>query len=528
MKLPIRVILTITMTLIALIPISVFSFWTTNTALEREFEAVEEKHLLLAKNLTLALNRYAMDLKSAFVAGTQAVELTRLGSEYRLLMQQLNLHSLIRVSDEGQVLQSVFGDQAYFDDPVQRQAIVKMVQTNPAPLFTPVLKFGDVEPNLYIAKESIEGDYWIAAISLAYIYSMQRSIAFGEKGHAAIVDQRGRVLAHPNKQWQREAKDISSISIVQKQIAGQTGVEQFYSPAMKSDMIAGYSSVPQTGWGVMIPQPVSELYENIRHVQDATIIIAIITSICAIGLSWILSGIFSQPVRRLTVYAQQISQQTQAIPIDFPRALYSNEIGALSNAMQQMSLEISQHREVLEQKVQERTAELNKIKDHSLHLAQHDLLTSLPNRLAIHQLIEQQYQSNSAFALLFLDLDGFKPLNDEYGHQFGDKVLQAVASRLSSINKGDDKISRYGGDEFLILLNQVDNAEAAQTIVERFISSVRQPYSIESRTIYLSASIGFALSSQAQGVDEIIHLADKAMYNAKASGKDQFYAYATS
>ena len=111
----------------------------------------------------------------------------------------------------------------------------------------------------------------IARMDTSYFRHLADSIAFGVKGHAAIVDQEGNVLAHPLAKWVAERKNIASISVVQRMIGGETGVEKFYSPALKGDMIAGFTTVPGAGWGIMVPQPISELHAKAYDGQLSTL-----------------------------------------------------------------------------------------------------------------------------------------------------------------------------------------------------------------------------------------------------------------
>ena len=96
------------------------------------------------------------------------------------------------------------------------------------------------------------------------IEELRRTIRFGEKGHSAIVDKFGRVIAHPNPKWMEEMHDLSAQDLVQKMMRGESGVTEFYSPFLKEQMVAGYAAVPEIGWGVMVPQPKSEIERQVR------------------------------------------------------------------------------------------------------------------------------------------------------------------------------------------------------------------------------------------------------------------------
>jgi diguanylate cyclase (GGDEF)-like protein/PAS domain S-box-containing protein len=165
-------------------------------------------------------------------------------------------------------------------------------------------------------------------------------------------------------------------------------------------------------------------------------------------------------------------------------------------------------------------------------LAEHDVLTELPNRsLCIERLrlaLQQAERSGRKVAVLFIDLDRFKDINDSLGHHIGDALLRSVARRLVDAVRAGDTVSRLGGDEFVVVLNGIDDVdEAAHIVHERLIPRVRQPHAVEGAELHVSCSVGIAISpDDATEIEELMRRADAAMYQAKASGKDkaQFFS----
>lgn len=159
------------------------------------------------------------------------------------------------------------------------------------------------------------------------------------------------------------------------------------------------------------------------------------------------------------------------------------------------------------------------------HVARHDGLTSLVNREVFLEhlagAVQASERSGETFAVHYIDLDGFKPINDRYGHSVGDKVLALVASRMREIARDVDVVARMGGDEFAILQYQVTRADAAQGLAHRILEGVGQVMEIESHRLRVGASIGIALYPAAGlDADALVRSADVAMYAAKASGRD--------
>ena len=164
------------------------------------------------------------------------------------------------------------------------------------------------------------------------------------------------------------------------------------------------------------------------------------------------------------------------------------------------------------------------------HLAQHDFLTDLPNRVLLNDRITQAISFAARYskqlAVMFVDLDGFKRINDSLGHTVGDKLLQSVASRLVACVRRSDTVSRLGGDEFVVLLYQVEHAEDAAFISKKILSSLAEPFSIDQKHLDISASIGVSTyPGDGQDAESLLHKADTAMYAAKKLGRNncQFF-----
>jgi diguanylate cyclase (GGDEF)-like protein/PAS domain S-box-containing protein len=164
------------------------------------------------------------------------------------------------------------------------------------------------------------------------------------------------------------------------------------------------------------------------------------------------------------------------------------------------------------------------------HLAYHDALTTLPNRLLfkdrVSVAISQAQRHEARVAVLFLDLDRFKVINDSLGHNIGDQLLQAVAARVQSCVRDSDTVARLGGDEFTLLLPELTHAEDAALVAQKILEAVRYPFHIEGREFYITTSIGISIFPE-DGVDAetLIKSADTAMYQAKEQGRDNYQLF---
>ena len=167
------------------------------------------------------------------------------------------------------------------------------------------------------------------------------------------------------------------------------------------------------------------------------------------------------------------------------------------------------------------------------YLAQHDPLTRLPNRLLLSDRIAQAIslaeRSGNAIALMFLDLDHFKHINDSLGHAGGDQLLHLVAQRLSACVRSSDTVSRNGGDEFVVLLTEGRDMQDASVIAHKMIAALSAPYSIDQHELHMTCSIGISVyPADADTAEALLKNADTAMYHAKQAGRNnyQFFEHA--
>jgi diguanylate cyclase (GGDEF)-like protein len=165
------------------------------------------------------------------------------------------------------------------------------------------------------------------------------------------------------------------------------------------------------------------------------------------------------------------------------------------------------------------------------YLATHDYLTDLPNRFLfqdrLNQSISKSLRSSSSLAILYLDLDNFKEINDAFGHSNGDKVLQQIGTTLQYVVRESDTVARIGGDEFVILLNNLGDQRNATLVAEKILQSFSVPIIIQEKEIYLSWSIGISIfPTDGQNAQFLLQAANAAMYHAKEEGKNRFSFYA--
>jgi len=167
---------------------------------------------------------------------------------------------------------------------------------------------------------------------------------------------------------------------------------------------------------------------------------------------------------------------------------------------------------------------------HQLHMAKHDPLTSLPARGLFYEKLEALFtvarKENSKLALILLDLDNFKPVNDTYGHDAGDALLSQVALRINAVVGKSGFSARLGGDEFVALLPDIQNKQEAYTIAQKMLFSIKKPFELLPDTVFIDSSIGICfLEKIIKGPRTLLKNADLAMYEAKKAGGGRYVAH---
>lgn len=283
-------------------------------------------------------------------------------------------------------------------------------------------------------------------------------------------------------------------------------------------------------------------------------------ALLCLTMSLSLTRRITSPISRLASLADGISSGQMQEPLKVKGGGEVEEIARILNGVvtgisnYKREMDVDHH--LLSMKVEERTsqlsrrnAELNKAveqvtrtKNRLRQMAYYDALTSLPNRRLFTEqlslLLKLSQRNGQMLALLFLDLDNFKRINDSLGHSAGDLLLREVGQRLSSCVRDSDvvahyvdpaakiDVSRLGGDEFTVVLNQIDQPESAAMVAERLMATLAEPMLIDGHELVVTPSVGIALSPEnAVDVEGLLRCADTAMYHAKSTGKSTYLFY---
>lgn len=275
-----------------------------------------------------------------------------------------------------------------------------------------------------------------------------------------------------------------------------------------SEELTAIASVPSSGWFVVAHLQTGEAFAPVTRLQNfmlsnAAVVMVIFLVTVVIFLRYLL-----RPLKNAAQHADRMTRGE--IPLEALPVVRDDEVGHLTVAFNRVLSKLLESRATLE------------------HLAHHDTLTGLPNRQMLAdrmmQALARARRGETRVVVMFLDLDGFKPINDELGHEAGDAALCEVAARLRDALRREDTLARVGGDEFVVLLSDLNSSvkEAAQVVANKCLEVFKQPFIIHGLSCQLGASIGIVVGDGECSADKLLIAADHAMYQAKEAGRGQF------
>lgn len=359
-----------------------------------------------------------------------------------------------------------------------------------------------------------------------------------------IVNKEGLVLLGPKALVETH---IDTPSFRAAQLGESGAIVEHWADG---DYITGYIQTNQKrgfglGWSVLVRQPrevaMLEFYSLEKRMLGVGLTLAVV-----LGM---LGAFFARHLwKPLDALSSAVEQRAHGDDTPIPQPRGYREVQVLSRALSEMigkdrrqRIALHELNQSLESQVQERTAELRKAADqlqtalteqHAIReelqrMALLDTLTGLPNRRAFHEELPRAMartpREGLSMAVLFMDLDGFKSINDSYGHEAGDTVLREFAARIGSSVRVTDMAARLAGDEFTLILERLHTDADATEVAAKLLATMERPFELGHVSISLSISIGIALfrPDSQLSPDQLLHAADQAMYVAKRSGKNR-------
>jgi len=359
-------------------------------------------------------------------------------------------------------------------------------------------------------------------INLGSISKRVLAIKAGKTGFAYVIQDNGLIIIHPDKELilktnllvdnnpPQELKEF-----VHKMINGEKGISNYTYKNVEK--LTAYAPIPGVKWSLAVTVPTVEVTESLKQLTLIAIIASITVLILTVFAVIIFARRISKPIKDLEIAANKLANG------DFTAMNFEitsdDEVGHLGQTFKKMTRELEISYNLI--KSSEERAKYN---------ALYDNLTGLCNRILfrdrLNHFLKQANRNPQLIALLFLDLDGFKTINDLYGHSQGDIVLKEVATRLNLVARSTDTVCRLGGDEYTMILPDIKDKKNVEIIAKKIIESFIAPFNLEDKKVFLSVSIGISLFPlDGNDLDTLLNHADYAMYNVKSAGKNGYKFY---
>lgn len=373
---------------------------------------------------------------------------------------------------------------------------------------------------LYDLQQNLLGVVTLETVADYFFDQVQDRNGLGVSGETLIGKKSGNTILFlsglkydPTAILSRSVEMGSKVALpIQKASSGVTGsgVSVDYRGA---EVFAAWRPIKMVNWGIVAKIDSTEILKPMAEVRRGIAVTGIILLVFGAVASLFLAKILTNPIGNLKKQIQEIKSGN----LDYKAIVSSrDEMSILSQDISDIACDMREKAESAEK---------------ITHQAEHDQLTGLVNRVVLRDKIARtiavEKTNGGMFGLLFVDLDGFKPINDNFGHDVGDLLLKEVAVRLGGCVRVNDTVARYGGDEFVLLIDDIKNTDSlsriAESILEQFVGS----FELSGHSIFVGASIGVSVYPKDGDTPErLIKAADEAMYKAKTSGKNHFLYYA--
>ncbi len=378
-----------------------------------------------------------------------------------------------------------------------------------------------------------------AEIRLDYIDSVCGNINIGSKERCIVVDSMGKVVTHPNQKWVNQITNLSKDRVVQNLRNGKSGTMSYKSSLLGKSNEAidvGYTSMEKLSWGVIIAQPKLAIDSPMDKVMMTILKWLILGIIFALVIAYFLTRQITQPINSLVTKSQEADIRSDtfnlgAIPKNSPAEICKlwTAISSLVTRLQQSNEEVKKLNYSLHKDIEKATEKLRKTNRYLYTISSKDHLTNIANRRYFEDTVSKKLKQKvgERASIILIDVDKFKFINDEYGHEAGDLALIHIAKLMRQCTRDVDLPARLGGDEFVIYINNCGPRVLAK-IAENLRKTVEStPIFWEGAKVNLSLSIGTVNCEINEKVTlaMLLKYADEAMYVSKEHGRNHVSAY---
>ncbi len=386
-RLRLRYLFLATFTLVAVLPAATLTLWVSMQALTREKASTGAKQQHLAQVVALGLDRYARDICATFEHMASLDFGERDSQAVFRLAQNLRFRYIALISD-GSTIQE-FTDFEYGQPGRLTPETVAFINEHAtqSPDILPIIRDGSGEPTIFVVEAYPDGSTLAAALSIEHIQAIRKAIEFGIHGHGVIVDQTGRVIAHPNAEWEKSAQSLASLAPVQSLQAGSAGFSEFKTAAGDNAM-GGFARADGAGWGVITVRPMVEIESVAWEFAYGSITFVAIGLLAAMALALAMARVIVRPVERAARVAQclgrgDLTAQVQPIPS------VPSELGDLSQTINRLARNLNLWRLNMTESLEEAQAS-DQAKTNFLASMSHEIRTPLTAIIGFAEALRDQ------------------------------------------------------------------------------------------------------------------------------------------
>ena len=329
------------------------------------------------------------------------------------------------------------------------------------------------------------------------LYQILGQHYYEDGSYVYVVDEDGRIIYHQNPD---RINDVASQNAVVQQLMNkQSGVARVTN-SQNVDMLAGYAYIPTVGWGVVSQRPTEVAIVPTTDMMKDMILTSLPYLLLSLIIIVLISQLIAQPLQKLAGFIESSTEKNQNESLKKVKAWYYEAI--------QLKKALTYSLGFLHEKV-----------DFITHQSKTDPLTKLTNRRTLDEQTQKWANNETAFSIVILDIDHFKRVNDTYGHSVGDEVLKFLAEKMREVARKEDVCCRYGGEEFVFLLHQMNEQEAYE-VAEKLRKTIESTISPCGDYITLSAGIS-AYPTTSTNLTQLFDAADQCLYEAKKSGRNR-------
>ena len=364
-----------------------------------------------------------------------------------------------------------------------------------------------LEPEVRIATPIISNvrdeQALITVVNLKWLWDTVQLIRVGESGYVYVVDESLKLVAHSDPSLVLSGLNLAQSTVPRTMFAKDVQQELLIYKSLDGEKVAGVSRFdPVHRWWIIVEQPVAEGLAPLDRVINRFILAFILATILTIITVVYFSRLMMRPLENLETVISRLAGGDREVRADVSKY---TELSSLSVAFNKMADNLNKKTQALE------------------YQAHYDVLTKLPNRKLLFEYLDEKLNEardhKKSFALLLLDLDRFKEINDSLGHKVGDLLLKQLGSRLLKLLPKGDLVARLGGDEFALVLESADTNEKAVNIAGKVRTVVQEHFELEGMRLLVDASIGIATYPlHGNNSSVLMRRADVAMYYAKKAG----------